>query len=824
MPTLAAVILLLLGAAVAVLLVIYIVAPIFALVGKLIAHVFRFIGGMISDTLRAVGAIITCVLLAPMVLGTVAIGRWSSASHYGRAIQRELGVCGHCLYRVALGHPARLLGLSALTEGIEQRVPEAVAKSPGSDKPSRRAGQFEGYRIVGSLPGGGSGARIYVAEPDEKRRAIFARAGHPDVDQVVIKSFSVHDGSSLPQIVRESRALEAAKNIGLVLEHELNEHRFYYVMPYVPGDDLTTVTRRMHDAAGPEGLGRDALRDALGYVSDLLNTLDRYHRGGLWHKDVKPDNIIVHDGRAHLVDLGLVTPIRSAMTLTTHGTEYFRDPEMVRMALRGVKVHEVDGAKFDIFAAGAVLYSILENSFPAHGGLSQITKRCPDAVRLIIRRSMSDYASRYPDARSMLADLGVVLGAQDPDAVKPADLPSMRGESPEAVAQAEAEVRAAATPIPPVDPAPPAAAPIPPAAPPVEPASNRRRGKPAIRVTDWLTGRYVVDGAAGPASAARRARSTDDVASALGEAAAFGVAVARSMREARQATERRTPGAPRGTAQEQLARARARVQAAQARAQARMRHRLATRRYTNRPNAGVGVGLLVAFGLLFGGAMLFNANRERVRDFARQAVGGVNGSPSASVRLNGDREELAALVADLRENETARRAVQSVAAAMDSAGASWRDVQRRLESLIEEDAAGSAAASAAVVAEPVGELIVLDELRDATPGVRRSFIEPIDAAMSAAGLGLVRADTGDEGQRRVAEARKGIGAVPPVIDDAFRRRVGEWLGDQPEDVRGVLLLRWDEAADDPTPTWDFIPRRGFDGRWLTRRLPGGRSR
>ena len=37
------------------------------------------------------------------------------------------------------------------------------------------------------------------------------------------------------------------------------------------------------------------------------------------------------------MDFGLVTPLRSAMTLTTHGTEYFRDPEMVRMALKGVK-------------------------------------------------------------------------------------------------------------------------------------------------------------------------------------------------------------------------------------------------------------------------------------------------------------------------------------------------------------------------------------------------------------------------------------------------------------------------------------------------------
>ncbi|MFQ5750245.1 MAG: hypothetical protein ACE5H3_12455, partial [Planctomycetota bacterium] len=157
---------------------------------------------------------------------------------------------------------------------------------------------------------------------------------------------------------------------------------------------------------------------------DLLQTLGRYHQGGLWHKDVKPDNIIISGGRAHLVDLGLVTPLRSAMTLTTHGTEYFRDPELVRMALRGVKVQDVNGVKFDLYSVGAVLFSVIENSFPAHGSLSRITRRCPEALQWIVRRSMAEMNRRYASAREVLADLQFVLAARDPFAVKPSDLPS----------------------------------------------------------------------------------------------------------------------------------------------------------------------------------------------------------------------------------------------------------------------------------------------------------------------------------------------------------------------------------------------------------------
>ena len=36
------------------------------------------------------------------------------------------------------------------------------------------------------------------------------------------------------------------------------------------------------------------------------------------------------------------------MTLTTHGTEYFRDPELVRMAMAGKKVGEVAAERFDL--------------------------------------------------------------------------------------------------------------------------------------------------------------------------------------------------------------------------------------------------------------------------------------------------------------------------------------------------------------------------------------------------------------------------------------------------------------------------------------------
>ncbi len=648
--------------------IVWLMTNLFKGIGAVIAHVFRFIGGMLSDAVRLVGTLITAIVFVPLILGNVVIGRWSAASHFGRGLQSEVKNFGQCIYRIALGHPAKFLLLTGLTEGIERRIPDAMAQSPGSDKPSRRTGQFDGYKIVGSLAGGGSGGRLFVAEPDEKKLAIFARAGHL-IDQVVIKSFSIHDGSSLPQIIRESRALEAAKKLGLVLDHELNDQRFFYVMPYVPGDNLTQVTKDMHAATDERGLNGRQLDDAMTYMRDLLKALAVYHHGGLWHKDVKPDNIIVSAAEAHLVDLGLVTPLRSAMTLTTHGTEYFRDPEMVRMALRGAKVKDVDGVKFDLYGAGAVMYAVLENSFPAHGGLSQFSKKSPEALRWIVRRSMTELNKRYASADEMLADLRVVMSASDAYDVKPADLPSVRGGAAgaEAVAAVVDEIEHEEFQFGPEPKAAPvhvakAASPVPPDAERVHPLREgtaeaargvkvepqpepvaQKRVRPSLKMTDWLTGRYQVQGEAeetvnkdeipgvrvygiGIHGKEDVKKAVDDVRTAIGDVRdglrsgkglgeSFGDAMenfAEGAEEAprrHQAVHRDAGGA---TAREQVKHARARARAAQDRARKRMKGRAA---YKNGPNAGVAVAFVILLAGVAGAIVLVKEADKRGSSF-----------------------------------------------------------------------------------------------------------------------------------------------------------------------------------------------------------------
>lgn len=588
-------------------------------VGALTMHLWRFVSGVVRDLLRCVGALVVACVVAPLIVLSVVIGRWSAASHYGRALSAEVRAAAACLYRVFIGHPARLIGLRGVAESVERRLVDVVAAAPTRDRPvgvpgNRAVATFEGYEIVGSLAGGGSGGKLYVAEPLPAKLAAFAKRGQADVGRVVIKSFSLADGSSLPQIVRESRALDAARNMGLVLEHELTPERFFYVTRFVPGDSLTVATGRLHAQAGPEGLGGASLARALGYVADLLATLKQYHEGGLWHKDVKPDNIIVdaETGRAHLVDLGLVTPLRSAMTLTTHGTEYFRDPELVRQALRGVKVHQIDGARFDVYAVGAVLFSVVENSFPAHGGLSRITKRCPESLRWIVRRAMTEYDKRYATCAEMLADVVALLSASDPFAFKPAELPSMRGggspaaeAEPEWASPAPAARAAAFSATPP---------PLPPAA--AGRAAVGGAARPHIRVTGWWTGRYRVAGGAAMPGA-------EYVGPAM--RATFAAFARAASAQAERAGRRAAPAerAPRRTAAQQLASARERVARRRANALDRMRRRQGVLRRSGPPMAltpAVVFGLVFAMAVLFAAGMIILATRR---------------SPSVAVSVSG---------------------------------------------------------------------------------------------------------------------------------------------------------------------------------------------
>ncbi len=133
----------------------------------------------------------------------------------------------------------------------------------------------------------------------------------------------------------------------------------YYVMPYVQGESLKDKLLREKQLS---------VEDALAITQDVASAMAHAHTQGVIHRDLKPGNILLHEGEAMVADFGLALALRAAggqrLTETgmSLGTPEYMSPE------QATADHEVD-ARSDIYSLGAVLYELLAGE-PPHTGRS----------------------------------------------------------------------------------------------------------------------------------------------------------------------------------------------------------------------------------------------------------------------------------------------------------------------------------------------------------------------------------------------------------------------------------------------------------------------
>ena len=341
--------------------------------------------------------------------------------------QRDWRKAGKSLLNVGRAWSATF-GLGGLFNGLERRSKKAdddwrryvaTTQYGQEDAPPNFP---EEYDVVDELQPGGSSARIYVVR----------KAGEPTGKLMVLKYFDLRKGGNLESVIRESQAASLAQKLGLIMESNLGDQAFWYVMPYYHGETLTQGVIRNIKKTQMAGsvTASDHQRVSLGYCHQLLQIIAQYHESGVFHKDIKPDNLIINGEKIYLVDIGLMTPLASMHQLTTHGTEYFRDPMMVKLALDGKEVREVNAAKFDVYSIGAVLFFALSGDFPTSGALSRLPNEVPMAVQWVVNRAMTSMEQRYDNARAMLTDVDYLCWAASQGTladIKPADLPSFKG-------------------------------------------------------------------------------------------------------------------------------------------------------------------------------------------------------------------------------------------------------------------------------------------------------------------------------------------------------------------------------------------------------------
>jgi serine/threonine protein kinase len=147
----------------------------------------------------------------------------------------------------------------------------------------------------------------------------------------------------------------------------------YYVMPFVDGETLRDRLDREHQLA---------LDDVTLIVRDVADALDHAHRRNIVHRDIKPQNILLHEGRAFVADFGIAKAVheQDAHVLTEDGlavgTAEYMSPEQIRGSAH------LD-ARADIYALGCVVYDILTGEAPFRGR----------TIQSIISRQLSDTAS-----------------------------------------------------------------------------------------------------------------------------------------------------------------------------------------------------------------------------------------------------------------------------------------------------------------------------------------------------------------------------------------------------------------------------------------------
>ena len=174
---------------------------------------------------------------------------------------------------------------------------------------------------------------------------------------------------------REAKAVSSLNHPHICTLHDIGEQDgiHYLVMEYVDGE---TLHQRLEK-------GRLPLDQALEYAIQIADALDKAHRQGVVHRDLKPGNIMITKSGTKLLDFGLaklkgdaaqVSPLSQMPTqdasapLTAEGTILGTLQYMAPEQLEG---KEAD-SRTDIFAFGAVVYEMVTGK-RAFEGKSQVS-------------------------------------------------------------------------------------------------------------------------------------------------------------------------------------------------------------------------------------------------------------------------------------------------------------------------------------------------------------------------------------------------------------------------------------------------------------------
>jgi serine/threonine-protein kinase len=258
-----------------------------------------------------------------------------------------------------------------------------------------------GFRLLRQIGQGGM-STVFLSYDVEASRPVAVK---------LLADHLAHSREFVSRFYREarlSRLLSHPQVIqGLAAGYDPVSAKHYLILEYVDGPTAHSALSRF---------GRFPVGVAVKIGIDIANALAFMHDRQYVHRDVKPDNILLHpDGTAKLADLGLAKRLNDDAHLTAVsqnvGTSYYMSYE------QSLNANLVDG-RSDIFALGATLYHLLAGEVPFRGAtheeivqgkqdnaycpLRELNPETPEVLAEIIARTLAcDPRNRFQTAAEL---------------------------------------------------------------------------------------------------------------------------------------------------------------------------------------------------------------------------------------------------------------------------------------------------------------------------------------------------------------------------------------------------------------------------------------